>query len=81
MSATPFGFYLPGDDEPFTIAIGQIVYNNVTQGIYLNRTTWESLRKGEFVPTGLMLKNPDETYLAQLGRTWTKWTVWIIPPS
>lgn len=59
--------YLPGDDEPFTIAIGQIVYNNVTQGIYLNRTTWESLRKGEFVPTGLMLKNPDETYLAQLA--------------
>lgn len=59
--------YLPGDDEPFTIAIGQIVYNNVTQGIYLNRTTWESLRKGEFIPTGLMLKNPDETYLAQLA--------------
>ena len=59
--------YLPGDSDPFDIAIGQIVYNNVTQGIYLNRTTWESLRKGEFVPTGLMLKNPDETYPAQLA--------------
>ena len=59
--------YLPGDDEPFAIAIGQVVYNNVTQGIYLNRTTWESLRKGEFTPTGLMLKNPSETYLTELS--------------
>ena len=58
--------YLPGDSDPFDIAIGQIVYNNVTQGVYLNRTTWESLRKGEFIPTGLMLKNPSDAYLAQL---------------
>lgn len=58
--------YLPGDSDPFDIAIGQIVYNNVTQGVYLNRTTWESLRKGEFIPTGLMLKKPSDAYLAQL---------------
>ena len=58
--------YLPGDSDPFDIVIGQIVYNNVTQGVYLNRTTWESLRKGEFIPTGLMLKNPSDAYLAQL---------------
>ena len=33
--------YLPGDDEPVRITVGRIVENNVSQGVYMNRSTWE----------------------------------------
>ena len=58
--------YLPGDDEPAEFVIGQIVHNNVSQGVYLNRTTWESLRKGEFTPTAIQIRGPGERCLTQL---------------
>lgn len=58
--------YLPGDDEPAEFVIGQIVHNNVFQGVYLNRTTWESLRKGEFTPTAIQIRGPGERCLTQL---------------
>lgn len=59
--------YLPGDDEPLDMVIGQIVQNNVSQGVYLDRTTWESFRKGDFTPTAIQLKNPSEKCLALLA--------------
>ena len=58
--------YLPGDDEPISIAIGQIVENNVSQGVYMNRSTWESLRKGAFRPTAVQIQGPGERCMAQL---------------
>ena len=58
--------YLPGDDEPVHITIGQIVENNVSQGVYMNRSTWESLRKGDFRPTAIQIKGPGERCMAQL---------------
>lgn len=58
--------YLPGDDEPFDMTVGQIVFNNVSQGVYLSRSTWESLRKGAFVPTAVQLRAPAEETVAQL---------------
>jgi len=58
--------YLPGDDEPISIQIGQIVENNVSQGVYMNRSTWESLRKGDFRPTAIQIKGPGERCMAQL---------------
>ena len=58
--------YLPGDDEPAEFVIGQIVHNNVSQGVYLNRTTWESLRKGDFTPTAIQIRDPGERCLTQL---------------
>ena len=58
--------YLPGDDEPAEFVIGQIVHNNVSQGVYLNRTTWESLRKGDFTPTAIQIRDPGERCLLQL---------------
>ena len=58
--------YLPGDDEPVHIPVGQIVHNNVVQGVYVNRSTWESLRKGEFVPTAIQIIGPGERCMAQL---------------
>ena len=59
--------YLPGDDEPVRMVIGQIVENNVSQGVYMNRSTWESLRKGEFRPTAIQIQGPGERCLAQLN--------------
>lgn len=58
--------YLPGDDEPLEMTVGQIVHNNVSQGVYLNRTTWEAQRKGEFTPTAIQILSPGERCLAQL---------------
>ena len=58
--------YLPGDDEPVDMTVGQIAYNNVSQGVYMNRTTWESLRKGAFVPTAIQLRAPEEATVAEL---------------
>lgn len=59
--------YLPGDDEPLSLVIGQIVQNNVSQGVYLDQTTWESFRKGDFIPTALQLKNSSADCLALLA--------------
>lgn len=59
--------YLPGDDEPIDITVGQIVENNVSQGVYLNRSTWESLRKTPFTPTAIQLRAPTQACLDQLG--------------
>lgn len=58
--------YLPGDDEPLTLVVGQIVHNNVSQGVYLNRSTWEAQRKGDFSPTAIQLLGPSEGCLSLL---------------
>ncbi|MBP3655681.1 MAG: ABC transporter permease [Clostridia bacterium] len=58
--------YLPGDDMPMEMVIGQIVHNNTVQGVYLNRSTWEAQRKGEFIPTAIQLKAPSQAAIAQL---------------
>ena len=52
--------YLPGDDEAIAMTVGQIVHNNTVQGLYLNRSTWESLRKGDFTPTAIQVAGPRE---------------------
>ncbi|MDY5348920.1 MAG: ABC transporter permease [Candidatus Ventricola sp.] len=59
--------YLPGDDEPLTMVVGQIVSNNVSQGVYLNRSTWEAQRKGDFTPTAIQLLGPSESCLSLLA--------------
>ena len=40
--------------------VTQIVQNNVTQGVYMNRTTWEAQRKGDFTPTAIQVRGPGE---------------------
>lgn len=57
---------LPGDDETISLTIGAIVYNNFSQGVYMNRSTWEALRKGSFTPTSLEVRGPTEACRAQL---------------
>ena len=58
--------YLPGDDEPITMTIGQIVHNNTVQGLYMNKSTWEAQRKGGFVPTAIQIAQPGEGCIQQL---------------
>ena len=58
--------YLPGDDEPLHFTVGQIVSNNVSQGVYLNRSTWEAQRKGAFAPTAVQLRAPSQAAIEQL---------------
>ena len=58
--------YLPGDDEPLTMTVGQIVHNNTVQGVYMNRTTWEAQRKGDFMPTAIQIVGPGETCIEDL---------------
>ncbi len=62
----PVTLYLPGDDEPLHMTVGQVVQNNTAQGLYLSRTTWEAQRKGDFVPTALQIQSPGAQLLSQL---------------
>lgn len=59
--------FFAADDEPVCVTVSQIVYNNIQQGMYMEQETWESLRKGGFVPTALLLKNPTEACLSELA--------------
>ena len=56
----------PGDKTPVMMTCGRIVYNNFSQGVYLNRTTWESLRKGEFIPGTISLLNPTDKTMERI---------------
>ena len=58
--------YLPGDDTPITITVGQIAHSNTVQGLYMTRSTWEAQRKGEFVPTAIQLLAPTPAAIASL---------------
>ena len=62
----PVTLYLPGDDEPLSMTVGQIVHNNTVQGVYMNRSTWEAQRKGDFVPTAIQVAGPHEGCIAVL---------------
>lgn len=57
---------LPGDDEAISMTVGQIVHNNTVQGVYMNRTTWEAQRKGDFTPTAIQLRGVSDACMAQL---------------
>lgn len=57
---------LPGEKRTVRLPITQIVYNNVQQGVYMARATWEGLRKGSFTPTAVLLKNPTDACLREL---------------
>ena len=58
--------YLPGDDEPLEMTVGQIAHNNTVQGVYMNRSTWEAQRKGDFAPTAIQLQGISDALIAEL---------------
>jgi len=57
---------MAADDEPVEIKVVQIVYNNIQQGLYMVKETWESLRKGDFIPSALLIQSPTDACLAEL---------------
>lgn len=61
-----FSIQLTGDKETLTATVGQVVYNDFSQGLYMTQSTWEGLRKGPFVPTALQLRAPSAASLAAL---------------
>ena len=58
--------WLTGEDEPLEMTVAGLTDITVGQGAYMSRTAWEHLRKGDFVPTALLLKNPTENTRARL---------------
>ena len=58
--------FFPGDDVPARVTVTQIVFNSVSQGLYMESKTWESLRKGAFTPTAILLSQPTQTCLDEL---------------
>ena len=58
--------FFPGDEQPARIQVQQIVYNSITQGLYMESNTWRTLRKGAFVPSAIQLKAPTEACLREL---------------
>ncbi len=58
--------YLPGDDEPLVMTVGQIAHNNTVQGVYMNRSTWEAQRKGDFVPTAIQIQGVSDALIEAL---------------
>lgn len=57
---------LPGEKHTLCLTVGQIVYNNVQQGIYMTEDTWEGLRKGGFTPTAILLRKPTDACMTVL---------------
>ncbi len=56
----------PGDSEAAEVVVSQIVFNNIQQGLYMERSTWESLRKGAFIPSAILIKEPTQRCLQEL---------------
>lgn len=57
---------LSADDETISLPVVQLAVNNLNQGMYLTRSTWDSLRKGTFTPTGIYLLQPSAQTIEKL---------------
>ncbi|MBQ4265447.1 MAG: ABC transporter permease [Clostridia bacterium] len=57
---------LPTSDDTFSLPVVQIAVNNLSQGMYLTRSAWDSLRKGSFTPTSIYLLDPAPRTLEKL---------------
>ena len=51
---------LTGETDPIELKVEQIAEVNIGLDAYMGRTAWESLRKGEFRPTSLMIRGASE---------------------
>ena len=57
---------LVGETEPIKVDIRGFAETNSGQGLFMNRTAWEKLRKGDFAVTSLLIQGPDEKCLHQI---------------
>lgn len=52
--------WLTGDTEPIELTLRDYADTNIGQGLFLSETAWKRCRKGDFLPTALLLVNPSE---------------------
>ena len=50
--------YITGDEEPLYLPVTKMLYSTIGQGAYVSESYWNGLRRGDFTPTALLLKNP-----------------------
>lgn len=51
---------LPGSEDENDMYVENLVTIQIGQGIYMSEKSWNSLGKGAFIPTALLIKNPGE---------------------
>ena len=57
---------LVGETEPIRVEIRGFADTNSGQGLFMNQTAWEKLRKGDFAVSALLINGPDELCLHQI---------------
>jgi putative ABC transport system permease protein len=57
---------LVGETEPIKIEIRGFAETNAGQGLFMSEKAWNSLRKGDFAVTSLLMLRPDEMTLHQI---------------
>lgn len=58
--------WLPGDDTPIRTTVAGIAHVTVGQSVFMAQSVWENTRKGAFVPTVLLVKEPTQEGMQQL---------------
>jgi len=58
--------WLPGDDEPIRTTVTGIAQMTIGQSAIMSRTAWEKHKKGDFVPSALLLQDVSPQGMAQL---------------
>ncbi len=60
---------LSGDKRPIKTFIADFASFGTGQGIFLSRKSWDRMGKGNFIPTSLLIKNPETNIYDYLNRT------------
>ena len=50
--------WLTGDSDPLHLTVEALCETNIGQGLYMSQKAWESCRKGDFMPTALLIVQP-----------------------
>lgn len=60
-------FTLTGDTESVSLPVVGMAETTIGQGVFMSRKAWEICRKGDFVPTGLLLNGPSDMCMHRLN--------------
>lgn len=58
--------WLTGDTEPLYLPVRGFADTNIGQNAYIGQAAWEACRKGDFIPTALLLRDPTPDTLHHL---------------
>ena len=59
--------WLTGDTDPLHLTVSGFADTNIGQGAFMGIRAWERCRKGEFIPTALLIRQPSPLTLQQLN--------------